>query len=380
MRIPRYSAALVAALTLAGSVGAASQTEQALDAVPAASQELLDRLARAELLAGITEVRGPGLIITLRHSPRTLKGVDPDALLIHDQDLNGVLNALRAAGAEALAVSGARASAPERILVTSAATAAEEGIMINGTKLVPPYRILALGGGDAMRTELFRPGGVVKKAGLDTLQMIELENVVELVIPACRKAAEPKFARGASPTVNPATAPGNPMPAVSTLPLEMPRVPSTSPMPLTLTEPLLPGTVSPPATSPNRVVGIVPRNRAPMVRQPAKLPAVKPEPLIAKTEPVILPSPEREPVKERMPQPATKAPPVAPAASPMPATDLGVFGGKGLAKYHAAGCRFGERIEKVERTHFNSAEAARQAGRVPCSICLPGHVERASSR
>lgn len=359
MRFPRHPAALVAALTLAGSVAAAPRTRRAPKLTPVASQELSERLARAELLAGITEVTGPGLIVTLRHCPHVPKGEDPKAFWVLDQDVNGVLNALRAAGAEALAVSGARPAALERVLVTTAVKSDEDGLLINGTKLLPPYRILALGSGDAMRTELFRPGGVVKKAHLDELQMIELQNVPELVLPACLKTAEPKFARAATPGVTSASIAGRPALPDGAAPAELPRTPTA---PAEFPQPT--GGPSSPSAQPNRVVAIVPRSKTPATREPAKLPPVKPEPSLPK--PI-----EKEPVAERNPPPVAKTPPVAPPTRPMAAGDLGLFGGKGLAKYHAAGCRFGERIDRSERIHFTTAEAAHQAGRVPCSICLP---------
>jgi len=376
MRIPRPTAALVVAFTLAGSVGAAPLANRAPEAAPAPSAELQDRLARAELLAGITDVSGPGLLVTLRHSPFSVKQVDPkrqkkvipDNLLIHDYDLSAVLNELRAAGAEALAVSGARQEVAERILATSAVIGTEDGVQINGTRLTPPYRILAVGGSDVMRTQLFRPGGMVKKFGLDALQMIELENVTELVIPACRKTPEPKFARvtgrGASPM--------SPTLASEASLVEMLRTAAAAPPASAQAAPIPARATDTSATGPaNQVIGVQPRVKMPVAREAVK-PPVRPEPLVAKT-------PEKEPAQERTPRTVAKTPPATPAASPMPAADLGLFGGKGLAKYHAAGCRFGERIEKGERVLFNSAEAARQAGRVPCSICLPGSAERSSA-
>jgi hypothetical protein len=357
MRFSRPSVALVAAFTLAGSAGAAPHTKRALKTTPIASQELSDRLARAELLAGITEVIGPGLVVILRPCPHVPKGSDPNDFLVLDQDLNGVLNALRAAGAEALAVSGLRQTGAERILVTSAVKSEGEGILINGTKLLPPYRILALGGGDAMRTELFRPGGVVKKAHLDELQMIELENVSELVIPACLKTAEPKFARVPAPTMPPMVVRSVASVPAGAPPVEMP--PLTAPA-----DPLLAnGTPTAPVATPGKVAAVIPRVKVTLPKEPVKLPPPKPETVALKPE-----------------APLPKAPPAAPPTRPMPAAELGLFGGKGLAKYHAAGCRFGERIDKRERVLFGSADAAREAGRVPCSICLPDAPERSTSR
>src|SRR5687768_16071351 len=132
-RRAKCSFTLCIALMLAGSAGAApksrrsSSTRSRSTAAAPASQELAERLRRAELLAGVTEVEGPGVIVTLRHCPQKVSGADPSSLMVRDQDVNAVLSALRSAGAEALAISG-KGTDLERILVTSAARDTDLGI------------------------------------------------------------------------------------------------------------------------------------------------------------------------------------------------------------------------------------------------------------
>src|SRR6266542_2288978 len=135
----------------------------AASAVRAAEAPLQDRLARAELLAGLTAVEGPGLVVTLHDSARRApRGVDKKNLLIRDSDVNAVLNGLRAAGAEALAIGGEGAG-PERIQAGTAMIGSARGLMVNGTALRAPYRILAIGDARALQQELFRAGGIVKE-------------------------------------------------------------------------------------------------------------------------------------------------------------------------------------------------------------------------
>jgi len=283
------------------------------------------RLQRAELLAGLTDVEGAGLVVHLRHSPRMLRGVDRSTLEVHDQDVNAVLNALRLGGAEAMAISDARRPEVERILVLSAASAKDAGILLNGTFFTPPYRIFAVGDAAAMRLELLREGGVIKKAGLDTLQMVELENVAALRIPASRAAVTFKVARSL---------------------------------------PLAAGTFPPPEMMPKVPV--------------ASLPTV-PEGTLTGAEPgrARPPSNDATQVKPPLPPggqtgvtPRTKPPARGPASPESVPLSQSYFGGKDLAKFHLAGCRFGERIEKPRRLVFATPEAARKAGRTPCKICL----------
>ena len=388
MRTIQPSAALIVALLLAGSVGAAPAAKRptkpkrpapAATPVSVTTQELLDRLARAELLAGLTEVSGPGLVVTLRHCPRVIKGADPASLRIQDQDLNAVLSALRAAGAEALAVEGSKAGARERILVTSAARNTEDGVVLNGTRLVPPYRVLAVGSAEAMRAELLREGGVVKKAGLDQLQMVEMEPASELTLPAYNRAQAPKFARvpetviAAVPATDvaqtqpiPANGAGPEMPEPVKMPEETLPPPGTKPV------------VSQPAAGTPKVASIVrrPKNGTTTTPQHEPETPAKPDPPTGAdvTPPKSEPGTGKvEPPTGKSPMPGVKKPVVVPKPSPMVPTapeTVAYFGGKGLAKYHAAGCRFGERIDKGDRVPFASTDAAKQAGRVPCSICL----------
>ena len=387
MRTIQPSSALIAALLLAGSVGAApavKRTTKPKQPAPVAApvsvttQELLDRLARAELLAGLTEVTGPGLVVTLRHCPRVIKGADPASLRIQDQDLNAVLSALRAAGAEALAVEGSKSGARERILVTSAARNTEEGVLLNGTHLVPPYRVLAVGSAEAMRAELLREGGVVKKAGLDQLQMVEMEPAAELTLPAYNRAQSPKFARVPETVI--AAAPGSDV--AQTQPIPANGAGPEMPEPVKMPEETLPpmGTkpvVSQPAAGPPKVASVVrrPKNGTATTPQHEPETPAKPDPPTGAevTPPKSEPGTGKVEAPGKSPMAGVKKPVVVPKPSPtVPAAPetVAYFGGKGLAKYHAAGCRFGERIEKGDRVPFTSTEAAKQAGRVPCSICL----------
>lgn len=99
------------------------------------------RLRDVQLWAGTSAVAGPGLEIRLSGSRREAKtDADRQSLLIHDVDLQLVVNALWAAGAEAVAVNG------QRLVATSPIRAAGETITVNFRPLVPPYTVEAVGG------------------------------------------------------------------------------------------------------------------------------------------------------------------------------------------------------------------------------------------
>ena len=98
------------------------------------------RLHEVQVWAGTTPMSGPGLEVRLSESRRETKAdADRDSLSVHDVDLQLVVNALWAAGGEALAVNG------QRLVATSPIRAAGETITVNFRPLVPPYKIEAIG-------------------------------------------------------------------------------------------------------------------------------------------------------------------------------------------------------------------------------------------
>ncbi len=99
--------------------------------------------------AGLTAVTGPGVRIVLRDSTlRSSPSGDPNDLVIHEQDLQAVVNALWAAGAEAIAING------ERITGTSAIRCVGNTLLLHGSVYSPPYRIAAVGNETALRKGL----------------------------------------------------------------------------------------------------------------------------------------------------------------------------------------------------------------------------------
>jgi uncharacterized protein YlxW (UPF0749 family) len=98
------------------------------------------RVRRVQMGAGMTAMAGPGLEVVMADSDReTDDPAEQEALVIQDVDLQLVVNALWAAGAEAVAVNG------QRLVATSPIRGAGETITVNFRPLAPPYRIRAIG-------------------------------------------------------------------------------------------------------------------------------------------------------------------------------------------------------------------------------------------
>lgn len=112
-------------------------TDAQTDGVPARPDE--------ELLAfwsGRRPAAGPGLTVTLTDATPTgalPSWATPNDLVIHQQDLQAVINALWAGGAEAMTLQG------ERVIATSAFRCVGNVLLLHGRHFSPPYVVQAIG-------------------------------------------------------------------------------------------------------------------------------------------------------------------------------------------------------------------------------------------
>jgi uncharacterized protein YlxW (UPF0749 family) len=125
-----------------GSPGATA----ALQAITRRSDQLADQ-------AGLNPLRGPGLVVTLNDAQRDAEGrfprdAAPDDLVVHQQDIVAVLNALWSAGAEGIQVQD------QRIIGTSAPRCVGNTLLLGGRTYSPPYVISAIGDVPGMQAAL----------------------------------------------------------------------------------------------------------------------------------------------------------------------------------------------------------------------------------
>jgi uncharacterized protein YlxW (UPF0749 family) len=119
----------------------------------AALAAMLRRAAELAGEAGMDQVHGPGLVVTLQDAQRDANGrfprdASPDDLVVHQQDIQAVLNALWSAGAEAIQMQD------QRIIGTSVPRCVGNTLLLNGRTYSPPYTITAIGNAAAMQTAL----------------------------------------------------------------------------------------------------------------------------------------------------------------------------------------------------------------------------------
>ena len=129
---------------------------EALSKTNAPTDEHLSSLTRAadELAApaATTKVRGAALEVTLDDAKRTADslpdGFTADDIVVHQQDVQAVVNALWTSGAEAMMIQD------QRVISTSAVRCVGNTLILQGRVYAPPYRITAIGDIDRMQQGL----------------------------------------------------------------------------------------------------------------------------------------------------------------------------------------------------------------------------------
>ena len=95
--------------------------------------------------AGLTAVTGPGVTVTLSDAPQSV-GQDlpdsvqnPNLLLVHQQDIQAVVNAMWKGGARAITIQG------QRVVSTTGIRCIGNSVQLQGVPYAEPYKIQAVG-------------------------------------------------------------------------------------------------------------------------------------------------------------------------------------------------------------------------------------------
>ena len=133
-------------------------------------------LRRITAFSGQAAVIGQGLILRVNGE------LDPIAV-------NDLLNELRNAGAEAIAVDQIRITA-RSVCVLGAGT-----LTVDGTQIGRSFSIRAVGDPDGLLTALQRPGGIISQLKLFVNATIDATQSQSVEIPATKQDLQPKVAK-----------------------------------------------------------------------------------------------------------------------------------------------------------------------------------------
>ncbi|MEI6498888.1 MAG: DUF881 domain-containing protein [bacterium] len=121
------------------------QAAQSQSDSTAISRNDLDTLQLAKARAGLTEVSGQGVIVTI--SDNNVGNIS-DSSIVHAADLRDIINLLWSSGAEAIAIND------QRIVINTAIDCIVNTILINDIRLSTPFTIKAIGNSEILYDRL----------------------------------------------------------------------------------------------------------------------------------------------------------------------------------------------------------------------------------
>jgi uncharacterized protein YlxW (UPF0749 family) len=170
--------------------GENDKLEKALGDRNSSSKVLNEGIEQAKAFAGLTDLEGPGLQITLLDSrkdpPNSFVAVN---YIIHDTDVLKVTNELFAAGAEAIDVNG------HRVVTPSSFRCVGPVIHVDGVPIASPIVIRAIGDSATLDGGLNLPLGVLAEIRHTDPAMVQVEQVKDMRIAAYGGSTEQKFAK-----------------------------------------------------------------------------------------------------------------------------------------------------------------------------------------
>jgi len=146
------------------------------------AKALAEELKNAMMLAGMSDVEGPGVTVTLNDSKENVAGaagIDTSNYIVHDRDLRDIVNELVSSGAEAISING------ERITGKSSIRCVGPTVTINGNYHSAPFVIRAIGDPNTLEAGLNIRDGVV-----DIMRAFK----IEVTIAKSQKIQIPKYA------------------------------------------------------------------------------------------------------------------------------------------------------------------------------------------
>ena len=137
------------------------------------------------LSAGLVPLTGPGVVITLDDAPARPDGslpvnARPDDVVIHQSDVQAVVNAVWAAASDGVAVMD------QRLIATSAVRCVGNTLLLQGRTYSPPFVITAIGNAAAIRAQLdVSPQVAVFKQAVDDFGLtFSVRERPEVTVPA----------------------------------------------------------------------------------------------------------------------------------------------------------------------------------------------------
>ena len=125
-----------------------------------------DEIKRNNEILGLTDITGQGVLITIKTNQIDNK---------LKEDMYSIINELKNSGAEAISIND------ERIIFNSSIICNENNIEVNGSIILSPFEIKAVGDTKLIYNDLMRPGGYIELINNST-QKVEVTKLNKITV------------------------------------------------------------------------------------------------------------------------------------------------------------------------------------------------------
>lgn len=154
-------------------------------------KQIYSEMEKYKLAAGVVEVKGPGIVITLEDPEPVDQYSETYSTLMYNYELLlSLVNRLKDAGSEAISING------ERIVASTEISLAGDNVNINTRPTAPPYIIKAIGDPDTLEgTITIRYGIIEQMKGEPYNIRVDIARRDDVVIPRYSKNYTFRYAK-----------------------------------------------------------------------------------------------------------------------------------------------------------------------------------------
>ncbi|MBF4499865.1 DUF881 domain-containing protein [Savagea sp. SN6] len=141
--------------------------------------KLIEEAEQLRLLLGLVPAHGEGVKVTLKDADYDPLTQNPNDYIVHESHVLRVVNELKIAGAEGIAINGQRLTSNSSIKCTGPV------ITVDGKTFPEPFVIEAVGSQEVLQSSLQLRGGVLDSLEQDHIVVLVEEK--EVILPALRE-------------------------------------------------------------------------------------------------------------------------------------------------------------------------------------------------
>ena len=150
---------------------------------------LVNDLEKYKLSAGVVDVEGPGVLVTIKDPVSDDEYQQGFSTIMYNYDLLlSLVNKLKEAGAEAICIN------EQRISATTEISMAGTNVNINGTATAPPYYVKAIGNPDTLHDAINIRSGIIETMKLKYNLIVTTQKKDSIAIPRYTGTIKFKYA------------------------------------------------------------------------------------------------------------------------------------------------------------------------------------------